>query len=149
MKEKYVYQLRFYKLKGMEIIHELNKISNLLMIGISILVQFIIYPSFKKPDFKNFNVFHISYSNKMFYIVAPIMLTELFSSLFLVYKNPSKTYLISLFFLLLVWLLTFLFIVPIHNFLSANHSKKKVQRMIRLNGLRTFFWLSKYLIIGL
>lgn len=133
----------------MEIIHELNKISNLLMIGISILVQFIIYPSFKKPDFKNFNVFHISYSNKMFYIVAPIMLTELFSSLFLVYKNPSKTYLISLFFLLLIWLLTFLFIVPIHNFLSAKHSKKKVKRMIRLNGLRTFFWLSKYLIIGL
>ena len=133
----------------MEIIHELNKISNLLMIGISILVQFIIYPSFKKPDFKNFNVFHISYSNKMFYIVAPIMLTELFSSLFLVYKSPSKIYLISLFFLLLIWLLTFLFIVPIHNFLSANHNKKKVQRMIRLNGLRTFFWLSKYLIIGL
>lgn len=133
----------------MDIAFEINKISNLLMIGISILVQIIIYPSFKDPDFKNFNSFHLSYSNKMFYIVAPIMLTELFSSLFLVYKNPSKTYLISLFFLLLIWLLTFLFIVPIHNFLSANHSKKKVQRMIRLNGLRTFFWLSKYLIIGL
>ena len=131
----------------MDIAFELNKISNLLMIGISILVQIIIYPSFKDPDFKNFNSFHLSYSNKMFYIVAPIMLTELFSSLFLVYKNPSKTYLISLFFLLLIWLLTFLFIVPIHNFLSANHSKKKVQRMIRLNGMRTFFWLSKYLTI--
>ena len=50
----------------MEIIHELDKISNLLMIGISILVQFIIYPSFKNPDFKNFNKFHKSYSNKMF-----------------------------------------------------------------------------------
>ncbi len=133
----------------MDIAFELNKISNLLMIGISILVQIIIYPSFKHPDFKNFNSFHLSYSKKMFYIVAPIMLTEFFSSLFLVYKNPSKTYLISLFFLLLIWLLTFLFIVPIHNFLSANHSKKKVQRMIRLNGLRTFFWLLKYFIIGL
>ena len=131
----------------MDIAFELNKISNLLMIGISILVQIIIYPSFKGPDFKNFNSFHLSYSNKMFYIVAPIMLTELFSSLFLVYKNPTKTYLISLFFLLLIWLLTFLFIVPIHNFLSANHSKKRVQRMIRLNGMRTFFWLSKYLTI--
>ena len=131
----------------MDIAFELNKISNLLMIGISILVQIIIYPSFKGPDFKNFNSFHLLYSNKMFYIVAPIMLTELFSSLFLVYKNPTKTYLISLFFLLLIWLLTFLFIVPIHNFLSANHSKKKVQRMIRLNGMRTFFWLSKYLTI--
>ena len=133
----------------MDIAFELNKISNLLMIGISILVQFIIYPSFKSPDFKNFNSFHLSYTNKMFYIVAPIMLTELFSSLILVYKNPSKTYLISLIFLLLIWLLTFFLIVPIHNFLSTDYSIKKVKKMIRLNGLRTFFWLSKYLIIGL
>ena len=133
----------------MDIAFELNKMSNLLMIGISILVQFVIYPSFKNSDFKHFNSFHLSYSNKMFYIVAPIMLTELFSSVILVYKTPSKTYLISLIFLLLIWLLTFLFIIPIHTFLSTNHSIKKVERMIRLNGLRTFFWLSKYLIIGL
>ena len=133
----------------MDIAYELNKISNLLMIGICILVQFIIYPSFKNSDFKNFQAFHLSYSKKMFFIVAPIMLTELFSSVILIYKTPSKTYLISLIFLLLIWLLTFLFIIPIHNFLSTNHSIKKVERMIRLNGLRTFFWLSKYLIIGL
>ncbi len=131
----------------MDIAFELNKMSNLLMLGISILVQFVIYPSFKNSDFKHFNSFHLSYSNKMFYIVAPIMLTELFSSLILVYKTPSKTYLISLIFLLLIWLLTFLFIVPIHNFLNTNHSIKRVERMIRLNGLRTFFWLLKYLII--
>lgn len=131
----------------MDIVFELNKISNSLMIGISILVQFIIYPSFKNPDFKNFNSFHLSYSKKMFYIVAPIMLTELFSSLILVYKNPSKTYLISLFFLLIIWMLTFLFILQIHNILSTNHSKKKVEKMIKLNGLRTFIWFSKYLII--
>ena len=36
----------------MDIAFEINKISNLLMIGISILVQIIIYPSFKDPDFK-------------------------------------------------------------------------------------------------
>mgnify|MGYP001245370642 CR=1 FL=1 len=133
----------------MDIAFELNKMSNLLMLGICILVQFIIYPSFKSPDFKNFQAFHLSYSKKMFYIVAPIMLTELFSSLVLVYKNPSKTYLISLIFLLLIWLLTFFLIVPIHNFLSTDYSIKKVKKMIRFNGLRTFFWLSKYLIIGL
>ena len=131
----------------MDIVFELNKVSNSLMIGISVLVQFIIYPSVKNPDFKNFTSFHLSYSNKMFCIVAPIMLTELFSSLILVYKNPSKTYLISLFFLLIIWILTFLFIVPIHNFLSTNHSKKRVEKMIKLNGLRTFIWFSKYLII--
>jgi hypothetical protein len=131
----------------MDIIRELNKTSNLLMIGISILVQFIIYPSFKNPDFKNFNSFHLSYSNKMFYIVAPIMLTELFSSLILVYKTPSKTYLISLIFLLLVWLVTFIFILPIHSFLSKKHNKQKVEKIIKLNGLRTLLWLSKYLIV--
>ena len=132
----------------MEIIHELNKISNLLMIGISILVQFIIYPSFKKPDFKNFNVFHISYSNKMFYIVAPIMLTELFSSAILVYENLAESYLISFCLLVLIWGLTFMFIVPIHNSLSKKHNEELVGKMIKLNSLRTLFWSLKYLIVG-
>tara|TARA_S200000501_G_C20594576_1_gene643113 strand:- start:212 stop:613 length:402 start_codon:yes stop_codon:yes gene_type:complete len=132
----------------MEIIHELDKISNLLMIGISILVQFIIYPSFKKPDFKNFNVFHISYSNKMFYIVAPIMLTELFSSAILVYENLAESYLISFCLLVLIWGLTFMFIVPIHNSLSKKHNEELVGKMIKLNSLRTLFWSLKYLIVG-
>ena len=132
----------------MEIIHELNKTSNLLMIGISILVQFIIYPSFKKPDFKNFNEFHISYSNKMFYIVAPIMLTELFSSAILVYENLAESYLISFCLLVLIWGLTFMFIVPIHTSLSKKHNEELVGKMIKLNSLRTLFWSLKYLIVG-
>lgn len=133
----------------MDVIYELNKTSNLLMIGISILVQFIIYPSFKNPDFKNFNLFHLSYSNKMFYIVAPIMLTELICSFIIVYKNPSETHLISLCVLTLIWVLTFIFILPIHKLLSNKHNKQKVEKMIKLNGLRTFFWLSKYFIVSL
>ena len=129
----------------MEIIHELDKISNLLMIGISILVQFI---KNKKPDFKNFYVFHISYSNKMFYIVAPIMLTELFSSAILVYENLAESYLISFCLLVLIWGLTFMFIVPIHTSLSKKHNEELVGKMIKLNSLRTLFWSLKYLIVG-
>ena len=112
----------------MDVIYELNKTSNLLMIGISILVQFIIYPSFKNPDFKNYNLFHLSYTNKIFYIVAPIMLTELICSFIIVYKNPSETHLISLCVLTLIWVLTFIFILPIHKHISNNHNKQKVER---------------------
>ena len=44
--------------------------------------------------------------------------------------------------------LTFMFIVPIHNSLSKKHNEKMVGKMIKLNGLRTFFWSLKYLIVG-
>lgn len=131
-----------------DFLSEINKFGNALMIGVSILAQFIIYPSFKKPDFKSFKTYHLNYTKKMFYIAAPIMLVELFSSIFLVYKYPSIIYLTSLFILILIWILTFVFIVPIHNFLAKMNNKEKVDKMIKLNGLRTIFWVFKYSIIS-
>ena len=131
-----------------DFLSEINKFGNALMIGVSILAQFIIYPSFKKPDFKNFNTYHLYYTKKMFYIAAPIMLLELFSSILLVYKYLSKIYLTSLIILILIWTLTFVFIVPIHNFLAKMHNKEKVDKMIKLNGIRAVFWILKYSIIG-
>ena len=133
----------------MDLFLELNKISNLLMIGISVLVQIIIYPSFKDFEFKNFNKFHLSYSKKMLYIVAPIMLTEIFSSIFLIIKVQSVPILISTIVLFLIWVITFLYIVPIHNHLSLHHDNIKIKSLIKLNAFRTFFWIFKYLIISL
>jgi hypothetical protein len=131
-----------------DFLSEINKFGNSLMIGVSILAQFIIYPSFKKTDFKSFNSYHLNYTKKMFYIAAPIMLVELFSSILLVYKYLYKIYLTSLFILILIWILTFVFIVPIHNFLSKMHNKEKIDKMIKLNGLRTILWIFKYSIIS-
>ena len=132
-----------------DFLSEINKFANALMIGVSILAQFIIYPSFKKPDFKNFNTYHLYYTKKMFYIAAPIMILELFSSILLVYKYLSKIYLTSLIILILIWTLTFVFIVPIHNFLAKMHNKEKVDKMIKLNCLRAIFWVFKYSIISI
>ena len=43
---------------------EIGKFSNALMIGVSILAQFIIYPSFKTTDFKSFKSYHLNYTKK-------------------------------------------------------------------------------------
>ena len=131
-----------------DFLSEINKFGNALMIGVSILAQFIIYPSCKKTDFKSFKTYHLNYTKKMFYIAAPIMLVELFSSILLVYKYLSKIYLTSLFILILIWIITFVFIVPIHNFLANMHNKEKVDKMIELNRLRTILWVFKYSIIS-
>ena len=133
----------------MDLFLELNKISNLLMVGISLLVQIIIYPSFKDFEFKNFNKFHLSYSKKMLYIVAPIMLIEMFSSIFLIIKVQSAPILISTIVLFLIWIITFLYIVPIHNHLSLNHDNIKIKNLIKLNAFRTFLWILKYVVICL
>ena len=133
----------------MDLFLELNKISNLLMVGISVLVQIIIYPSFKNFEFKNFNKFHLSYSKKMLCIVTPIMLTEMFSSIFLIIKVQSPPILISTIVLFLIWIITFLYIVPIHNHLSLNHDNIKIKNLIKLNAFRTFLWILKYVVICL
>jgi len=53
---------------------QINLISNILMIGVSLVVQIIIYPSFKFIQKVSFKEYHLNYMNKMSYVVAPIML---------------------------------------------------------------------------
>ena len=56
---------------------KINIYSNIYLIAISVMVQLIIYPSFKNYDNSNFRSFHSSYTKKMFFIVGPIMIIEL------------------------------------------------------------------------
>ena len=118
------------------------------MVGVSLITHFVTYPSFKLIRSSLFSEFHKSYTNKMLFIVAPVMILELISSLFLVIfdvsdKNTEIGLLISL---LLIWFLTFFIIVPIHNKLTVNYNKDLNQKLIKFNGLRTIFWIIKLIL---
>ena len=47
-----------------EIFFDIHLFSNIYLIAISIIVQFIIYPSFKKYSFVEFKTFHSDYTKK-------------------------------------------------------------------------------------
>ena len=115
------------------------------MVGVSLITHFVTYPSFKLIKSGLFTEFHKSYTNKMLFIVAPVMILELISSLFLVIFDVSdnNTEIGLLISLLLIWFLTFFIIVPIHNKLTVNYNKDLNQKLIKYNGLRTIFWIIK------
>ena len=95
------------------------------MVGVSLITHFVTYPSFKLIRSSLFSEFHKSYTNKMLFIVAPVMILELISSLFLVIFDVSdnNTEIGLLISLLLIWFLTFFIIVLIHNKLTVNYNK--------------------------
>ena len=124
---------------------KINIYSNIYLIAISVMVQLIIYPSFKNYDNSNFRSFHSSYTKKMFFIVGPIMIIELLSTLYLVIKN---TFLLPSTIVALIWLTTFFLIVPVHNSLNSAFSIRTHKKLLRLNIVRTSFWVLKLLIIS-
>ena len=124
---------------------KINIYSNIYLIAISIMVQLIIYPSFKNYYNSNFRSFHSSYTKKMFFIVGPIMIIELLSTLYLVIKN---TFLFPSTIVALIWLTTFFLIVPVHNSLNSAFSIRTHKKLLRLNIVRTSFWVLKLLIIS-
>ena len=132
----------------MKIFIYISLFSNLIMVGVSLITHFVTYPSFKLIKSSLFSEFHKSYTNKMLLIVAPVMILELISSLFLVIFDVSdnNTEIGLLISLLLIWFLTFFIIVPIHNKLTVNYNKDLNQKLIKYNGLRTIFWIIKLIL---
>ena len=132
----------------MKIFIYISLFSNLIMVGVSLITHFVTYPSFRLIKSSLFSEFHKSYTNKMLFIVAPVMILELISSLFLVIFDISdnNTEIGLLISLLLIWFLTFFIIVPIHNKLSVNYNKDLNQKLIKFNGLRTIFWIIKLIL---
>ena len=132
----------------MNIIILISLFTNLIMVGVSLITHFITYPSFRLINPTIFNEFHKSYTKKMLFIVAPIMTIELISTLLIVIFDINYSYIdiILLGVLMLIWVLTFYMIVPIHNKLSVNYNKDLNQKLIKYNGLRTTFWIIKLLL---
>ena len=132
----------------MKIFIYISLFSNLIMVGVSLITHFVTYPSFRLIKSSLFSEFHKSYTNKMLFIVAPVMILELISSLFLVIFDVSdnNTEIGLLISLLLIWFLTFFIIVPIHNKLTVNYNKDLNQKLIKFNGLRTIFWIIKLIL---
>ena len=115
------------------------------MIGVSLITQFVTYPSFIEIDPKRFKNFHEKYSNTMLYIAGPTMIIEAIASFFLIIESFSYIALLSFFFLILVWILTFFKIVPIHNKISIRPNIDSFKRLVQLNLIRTIFWLFKFI----
>lgn len=115
--------------------------STLYLLGLIFVIQFVHYPSFiyvSEKDFSHFEKFHTS---KMGLIVAPIMLLELFTALFLIlFFDTSLLFLLLSLMILIIWLTTISLSVPCHHQLLQGKDLAVIKKLIKTNWPRTLLW---------
>jgi len=122
-------------------------LSNSYLCSVILITQFITYPSFYNIHKETFIYHHKKYVDSISLIVAPIMLVELLSLIMIVYLTNDIIYIKCLIFLLCIWLITFIIMVPSHNKLSKRLDNIEIKRLINYNWIRTLLWLSKLIVI--
>ncbi len=128
--------------------YKITLFTTFFMTGIIWFIQIVQYPSFVLTDPSYFQKFHHFHSEKITFIVAPIMILELiFTLIFAIYQTkPLERIIAAASFLLivLIFISTILIQVPIHNQLSANGKNIQViNELISTNWTRTILWTLK------
>lgn len=126
----------------------INTASSLFLTGLICLVQVVHYPSFHFWGSKMAEA-HAFHSTRISMIVVPIMLVELASSFALSMSNlPFRGWhQLGLGMVLLIWIVTFFMIVPIHNVIPLVESPgPSIDKLVSLNTWRTILWTIKSLI---
>lgn len=121
-----------------------------MLTGLIWVIQVVHYPTFhwiKDEDYISYAVFH---TNRITYIVAPLMIAELFLALRLFFiKDLALHWMLILVGLtLLVWVSTLLIQVPLHGVLAAKKDVMAIEKLIQTNWIRTVAWSLKATVLG-
>lgn len=117
--------------------------STIMMTGIIWFVQLVHYPLFKEIPVNAFVNYEQKHTAKTGYLVAPLMLLELMSNIWIWYNFPGWEDHWAMILLLIIWLSTFLIQVPLHRKLSQGYDVKSINRLIRSNWIRTICWTAR------
>lgn len=111
------------------------------------IVQLIIYPGFQFYAGANLEVWHPVYTTAIASIVIPLMLGQLITVALQLREVKNVYTLSSIGFVVLVWLLTFLIFVPIHNELGMGKIvQSRLKDLVNLNWFRTGLWTTIFLL---
>ena len=125
----------------------IHLISTAIIVGIIWVIQVVHYPSFyfiERDEYVSFQKFHM---DKISYIVVPVMLIESISGFILIYNELNTVLLISMILLFFIWVLTGTFFVPIHQNLTSGYQEELVEKLVKINWVRTIFWTIRLLLV--
>ena len=123
-----------------------------MMTGIIWFVQIVHYPLFLRVPTEGFVAYEQSHTIRTGFVVAPLMLFELGTSIALLLlpialggKLPiaiglTPLYLCSFGCLVLIWASTFLIQVPLHHLLEQRPDAKAMEFLVSTNWIRTILW---------
>lgn len=114
------------------------------MTGVIWIIQLVQYPFFAQVGAENFQKYHASHSFWITPVVAPAMILELITSIFLIVYPPenidSKLIWLGLFLAITVWASTFFLQIPMHEKLSQGFDASAHSFLVNSNWVRTIAW---------
>jgi hypothetical protein len=115
--------------------------------GLIWLVQVVAYPLFARVGAADFARYHATHARQITFVVAPLMLAELGSSLAILYAPdpllPLPALQLGAALGLAVWLCTFFAAVPQHGVLAHGFDPRAHQRLLAANWARTLLWTAR------
>lgn len=135
--------------QGLDITFLFHFYCTVFMTGLIWTIQIVHYPSFgfvKEDRYREFQHFHM---RRITYIVAPLMLIELFTGALVLYKNYQHSlFVTSIILLALIWLNTAFLNVPIHNKLISKGDEGLFKKLVLSNWPRTILWSIRSFILS-
>ena len=128
----------------------LQAIVSWFLAGLIWMVQLVHYPSFRFYSSPT-QTAHQFHQQRISLIVVPMMLIELTTAVALPIRDwPAfkSLHLANLGLLAVIWLITFLFMVPLHRQLLISSSDTVIQQLVRFNWIRTLAWTIKAILWG-
>ncbi|MBO3116534.1 hypothetical protein J4050_07240 [Winogradskyella sp. DF17] len=110
-------------------------------------VQLVIYPSFKFYTSKNLMIWHKEYTFRVTFIVLPLMFSQLVLSVYQFWHLQNWYTISSMAIVTMLWLLTFLIFVPLHQSIDKAKPVNNVcQKLVSKNWMRTVLWSALFII---
>ncbi|AUC81102.1 hypothetical protein [Lacinutrix sp. Bg11-31] len=117
------------------------------LVVLILMVQLLIYPSFKYFTENNLYLWHKRYTKLMAIIVLPLMVTQLILALLVLIKTGGIILIIYFVLVCLTWIATILIFVPLHNRISNRKiTNNTISDLIILNWLRVAIWTIIFII---
>ena len=117
------------------------------LVGLSVTVAIVIYPSFRLVGNAQWLTFHRAHTRTITFAVAPLWALQAATALWWMVRGPRQGIaLLHLGFVAAAVLLTVLRAVPLHARLERRHDDHDVALLIRWHWLRTLAWIAAALV---
>jgi DMSO reductase anchor subunit len=110
-------------------------------------VQLIIYPGLGYYSKENLFRWHRSYTTRVTFIVLPLMFSQLILATIQLWQVQNWFTLLSAAVIIILWLLTFLIFVPLHQSIDNDRPVENVcNKLVHKNWMRTVLWTFLFII---
>ena len=126
----------------------LNLIATWFMVGLIWMVQLVHYRQFDLVGEAGWTEYHRGHSRRITWIVAPMMLAEALTAVWLVVITPTPLIWIAAALVGVVWASTAVLQVPMHHRLATRFDADQCRKLTAGNWVRTIAWTARGLIMA-